>query len=264
MIYPKTTLQNPYYFIKDKVLYNISNQQDTNNEHTSSGYCGVHKVTYKTETKRVEKGHVYLDLNGNLQTAAEDGDYQVSTGKLNETECKKVFPYFTVTYYKKNPGKEEEGIITKIYWLQYLIQDGDKVDNNGKFTINTNHGSTYLNVFKEEMKEAVKSAIIGGATIEQLYSMFPLYFFSGQSGKTTKVTDNNGKLVDVTYNTSDVAISANELWQLIYEALDEKVRAYANNCLKPHEKKVKDSVTFITQNNVEDINAAPTQEPQGD
>lgn len=265
MIYPKTTLQNPYYFIKDKVLYNISNQQDTNNEHTSSGYCGVHKVTYVTQVKKVEKGHVWLDLHGDLQTASGTGDYPVSTGKLNVITCSGVFPYFTVTYDKTNVPAGQ-GRIIKTYWLQHLIQDGDKVDERGKFVMNEKHGTSYLNVFKEEMKEAVKSAIIGGATIEQLYSMFPLYFFSGQPDetKTTKVTDNSGKLVDATYNTSTVAISANELWQLIYEALDEKVRAYANNCLKPHGKKVKDSVTFITQNNVEDINAAPTQEPQGD
>ena len=179
---------------------------------------------------------------------------------------RRVFPYFTVTYNKTNPAEGEEGTITKIYWLQYLIQDGDKVDNNGKFVMNTNHGTSYLNVFKEEMNEAVKSAIIAGATIEQLYSMFPLYFFDGQDNKTktTRVTDNNGKLVDAMYVTSNVVINESELWALIYEALDEKVRAYANNCLKPHGKKVKDSVKFITSNNVEDINAAPTQEQEGD
>ena len=263
MIYPKTTLQNPYYFIKDKVLYNISNQQDTNNEHTSSQGCGVHKVTYITETKKVEKGQVYLNLHGDLQTAADDTNYSVSTGKLDETECQKVFPYFTVTYNKTNPAEGEEGTITKTYWLQHLIQDGDKVVNN-KFVINEKHGTTYSDAFKKEMKEAVKSAIIGGATIEQLYSMFPLYFFSGQPNKTTKVTDNSGKLVDATYNTSTVAISERDLWTLIYEALDEKVRAYANNCLKPYKKKVKDSVKFITSDNVQDINATPTQEAGGD
>ena len=258
MIYPKTTLQNPYYFIKDKVLYNISNQQDTNNEHTSSEGCGVHKVTYKTELKKVEKGQVYLDLHGDLQTANEDTNYSVSTGKLNETACKNVFPYFTVTYNKKNVPAGQ-GRIIKTYWLQHLIQDGDKVDERGKFAMNEKHGNSYLDAFKKEMKEAVKSAIIGGATIEQLYSIFPLWFFSGQPDKTTKVTDNNGNLVDATYNTSTVAISEEDLWTLIYEALDEKVRAYANNCLKPHGKKVKDGVKFITSDNVQDINATPTQ-----
>lgn len=90
------------------------------------------------------------------------------------------------------------------------------------------------------------------------------YLFCEQDNKTTRVTDNNGNLVDAMYVTSNVVINESELWTLIYEALDEKVRAYANNCLKPHEKKVKDSVKFITSDNVEDINVTPTQGTEGD
>ena len=120
----RTNLQNPFYFIKDGIIFNIQGSNTKKDE------CGKHYKTFDTESVELKKGTYYNDKNGNVKIAEDDGTFEVGlkTDKKPETIAanKAVFPYFDVTYRYVQSGNEE----TVTYWLDDLITDGDKISNN--------------------------------------------------------------------------------------------------------------------------------------
>ena len=120
----RTNLQNPFYFIKDGIIFNIQGSNTEKDE------CGKHYKTFDTESVELKKGTYYNDKNGNVKIAEDDGTFEVGlkTDKKPETIAanKAVFPYFDVTYRYVQSGNEE----TVTYWLDDLITDGDKITIN--------------------------------------------------------------------------------------------------------------------------------------
>ena len=111
----RTNLQNPFYFIKDGIIFNIQGSNTEKDE------CGKHYKTFDTESVELKKGTYYNDKNGNVKIAEDDGTFEVGlkTDKKPETIAanKAVFPYFDVTYHYVQSGNEE----TVTYWLDDLI-----------------------------------------------------------------------------------------------------------------------------------------------
>lgn len=251
MIQPKTTLNNYYYFINGNIVFDIKNYNDQDG-------CGVHKVTYLTEPKVIEEGHHYTDLHGDVQTAETEGTYQVSTGNLNETECAKVFPHFMVNYHDREGNQ-----YVVYYWLQNLIKDGDKLQSN-KFVMNTTHGAGYLNVFEDSIDETIANYAKNGYTLEQIMNMMPKYCFNPITVEDEETTFEinktyiykDGRKIEVRYvNAMGIAMRTPEyVMDIIYAAINEQTKEFANKKLKVHDKKLNDNIVIVDKNNVVDIN----------
>lgn len=173
----RTNLQNPFYFIKDSIIFNIKGSNTEKDE------CGKHYKTFDTELVELKKGTYYNDKNGNVKIAEDDGTIEVGlkTDKNPETIAanKAVFPYFDVTYRIVQSGKEE----TVTYWLDDLIADGDKItEDTGSvsFVNKTVHGNEveqeipYVNYYKNKCLDKLVNDVVNGMSIEQLAKNNPL------------------------------------------------------------------------------------------
>jgi hypothetical protein len=211
-----TSLKNPYYFIKDGVIFNIL----TNNSQKDP--CGKHYKTFDTEIKNVKKGTTYYDKNGNIKIAEEDGNVEVSLNTmLNEatiTANKSVFPFFEIKYKNKN-----EDIKTIIYWLDDYISDGDKMVNN-KF-VKTIHNEdeeteiTFLEFYKKECLNRMLKNVLTGMSLDNVKKSNPFLFINTK----TKI---NGE--EVTIIESDLQVTDEE----INEIFKEKIKEYGDKILK--------------------------------
>jgi len=246
MIIPKLTLDNPYYFIQDGTLFQISNTQDKDN-------CGTHKVTYVTEEKELNVGDSYYDLHGDyvkITEASSSGKYDVKTNSLDKAACASVFPSFTVTYVDKDNKQH-----TRYYWLQDMIKPGDKFTESFA-PHGADQNTTYITLFQDDLKNAIKEMAKKGVSIDSIKKSMPMYCFnvsalsSDDLKKTTMIE--NGKTIEVTYqsNTLGLNLTDTSLNTLIYEALNEDVVKYANQKLLPYQKKIKPNVKLISSSNV--------------
>lgn len=217
-----TILKNPYYFVKNNVIFEIS----TNN--TKEDPCGKHYKTFDTETVELKKGRYYFDKNGNRKLAEQDGSFEVSLGTAKETETinknKAVFPYFDITYTYEESGNTE----TITYWLDDLISDGDEM-NGSKFqnkTIHTEDGETtltYIEFFKQECLKHMANDVVNGLTLEALKSNNPFLFV----GAKTKI---NGAKATVTATTIEATDAE------IMNVVKEKIKEYGDKVLKIFDK----------------------------
>ena len=159
--------------------------------------------------------------------------------EANEIETAKIFPCFTVTYKK---GTET---IIKYYWLQDMISDGDTYTSN-KFTMNTHGqtGKTYLSVFQEAFTDEIKNCIKSGISLKNIKSRFPHYCFATHDYEYV----NGFKYVSVTGFTP---LTDEQLQQLVIEVTNEMIIDNANSLLNKNSLKVKDNVTLLTKNDVE-------------
>ena len=219
----RTSLKNPYYFVKDSVIFNIST---TNSDEDP---CGKHYKTFDTETKNLKKGTYYFDKNGNRKLTTQDGNVEVSLNTAYKaatiTANKSVFPYFDVTY-KYNDNSTE----TVTYWLDDLIEDGDKLTSN-KFknkTIHTETGDTtisYVEFYKKQCLKKLADEITEGITLENLQSNNPFLFV----GAKTKL---NGS--DVTVTSSGIVASDEEISNILIEKIktygDKLLEVFGKNC----------------------------------
>lgn len=213
----RTTLNNPYYFIKDNIIFNIS---DFN---TQEDPCGKHYKTFDTETRNLKKGTYYTDKNGNWKITTQDGNVQVglktAAKQATITANKSVFPYFDVTYQYKD-GKTE----TITYWLDDLITDGDKV-SNGKFKNKTIHTKdtettiTYVDFYKKQCLMSMAENTIQGMTLDIIKANNPLLFI----GSNVKI---NGS--EATVTASGIAATEDEITNIF----KEKIEKYGNDFLK--------------------------------
>lgn len=246
MTFPNNKLKNPYYFIKNNIVYEISDKQDADN-------CGQHYVTYQVTSLDgddkvfVKNGDKYLDANGTPTIAQSDGYYPVSTGKLDIEANKAVFPWICVKY-KENATDTE--IQEAYFWLDYLIDDGDTFDGT-MFIMNSNHApedGSYIEYYKATVLAQIGLFYANGYTDTEIKRNFPDYMFAEEYGEN--ITENsvanitiNGKkayLVDVTTSAEDVEITISEedMINAFYTYCNEQVVAYANRLLKRVNKKL--------------------------
>ena len=160
--------------------------------------------------------------------------------EVDEPKTAQRFPCFTVTYKK---GEE-----TKIqyYWLQDMISDGDKYTSN-KFTMNT-HGetdATYLSVFQKAFTEEIKDYIKRGRSIKNIKSNFPHYCFA-----THDYEDSHGFKYDTV--TGFTPLTDEQLQEFIIEVTNASIITYANSLLTKNKLQVKENVTLLTKDNVEE------------
>lgn len=241
MITCSTTLENPFYFIKDNVLYEINDKQDEYNR-------GVHLVTYLTETKVLSKGEKYKDLHNDEQTAVSDGEYQVSTNKIDVEECKKVFPYHILTFEDDNNNEFDV-----IIWLQNFIKDGDTL-KNGAF--DTSYATSYDACFVLYFSKEIESLLERDMTINQILNKIPYYVFNPNGLIQEKITiDTEDGRKKVTYKSCShgFTVSIVNIKQWILNVVTDKTITYANSLLQKYGMKLKEESIEITNDNVEDL-----------
>ena len=181
----RTNLQNPFYFIKDGIIFNIQGSNTKKDE------CGKHYKTFDTELVELKKGTYYNDKNGNVKIAEADGPIEagLKTDKKPETIAanKAVFPYFDVTYRYVQSGNEE----TVTYWLDDLIADGDKITKNAsnsiRFVNKTIHGTAsdyeipYVRYYKDKCLDKLANDVVNGMSLEQLTKNNPLIIVGSET-----------------------------------------------------------------------------------
>lgn len=246
---PRTKLHNPYYYVKDnvvfKISYNLDNAEDT---------CAKHYVTFETESKTMKKGQYYTDLHGDRQKATADGSVNVSTGELNLTECKKAFPYITFTYTVEG---NDEDTFTEVLWFDNAIKAGDKISSN-RF-VKTIHGETestkdFAKAYKDEVLASVAESVTKGLSIEDAKKAHPAYLFQSNT-----FNYNKKKVTRSSISSSAAAntfpIKDPEITTSVINLINAKSTNYANEMLDNIDKKVKDTdnYTLINSSNITDI-----------
>jgi len=249
---PRTKLHNPYYYVKDNVVFKISYNLDKEDD-----ACAKHYVTFETESKTMKKGQYYTDLHGDRQKATADGSVNVSTGELNLTECKKAFPYITFTY--KVDGNDEE-TFTEVLWFDNAIKVGDKISSN-RFE-KTIHGKTestkdFAIAYKDEVLAAIAESVTKGSSIENAKKAHPAYLF-----KSNKFNYNKKKVTRSSISSSGDSttlkvfpIEDTDITTAVINLINTKATNYANGMLDNVDKKVKDTdnYTLINSSNITDI-----------
>ena len=246
---PRTKLHNPYYYVKDsvvfKISYNLDNAEDT---------CAKHYVTFETESKTMKKGQYYTDLHGDRQKATADGSVNISTGELNLTECKKAFPYITFTYTVEG---NDEDTFTEVLWFDNAIKVGDKISSN-RF-VKTIHGETespkdFAKAYKDEVLASIAESITKGLSIEDAKKAHPAYLFASNT-----FNYNKKKVTRTSISSSAAAntfpIKDTEITTAVITLINTKSTNYANEMLDNIDKKVKDTdnYTLINSSNITDI-----------
>lgn len=194
MKYPVATLQNLYYFLSEKtkgVVYEISATQDSDN-------CGVNPIK--------------CDSDGNTDESANAA----------------IFPGIKVTYKYDviMMGKTEEKEVTKYYWLQNNIKDGDTF-NGTKFTPmkHDSNKSTFIEQFLENVKTEMGRLAAGGASMDGVKSSLPYYL----TIKPTDVTATSTVKIEGVYAKS-LKVEPTEgasISTYILDSYDSAVEEYA-------------------------------------
>lgn len=232
MDFPTNKLRNPYYFIRDNVVYEISDKQDADG-------CGKHYVTYVTKPTELKKGAKYLDVNGTMQVAEADGTYNVSNGNVDLTETPKMspnfltFPWACITYVEEEGGKPKKEYL----WLDYLIEDGDKVEvvnRVEKFVINDKHSegaNSYVGLYKQQLINEFKARVKNGYAIAEIKKRMPEYVIANANDT---ILVNGKKVIFQSITDSDnvgLHFTDEDMEDYVYEAYKEQIIAYANRLL---------------------------------
>lgn len=237
MILPNTSPRNPYYFVNSSVIFKIAYQNP------DSDSCAKHYKTFDTESKELKKDQYYIDLHGDVTKAPSDGNYDVSKetadGDSAITANKAVFPWFEVGYsynVKNKDGEEVTKTGTQIYWLDNLIEDGDKM-NGSKFEKKTVHASTsanedqvlYTTYYKNLLLEEMAKDFQNGYTKTQIEKKYALFIV----GQTANINGIKGEVTSVT--ASNKITDSN-----IQDAIKKAIKEYGNKLLKDYDKHVSD------------------------
>jgi len=220
----RTNLENPFYFVKDNIIYNIQENNSGNDE------CGKHYKTFDTVSVELKKGSYYYDKNGTVKIAENDGDFEVSlnTTKKESTISanKSVFPHFDVTY--QYVGNDKEESVT--YWLDDLIADGDKM-SGGKFvnkTVHSDNGEkemTYVEYYKNKCLDSLANDVVNGLSISRLAKNYPFLMVNTKNNPLinadTEIKLNGQKVIVI---SSDISCSNEE----IVEYLLNKIKEYGD------------------------------------
>lgn len=253
MVHPDKNLQNPYYFVRKDIVFNISSSNPDKDP------CGTHKVTYVTELKDLKKGQTYYDLHGDKQTVANDGQYGVKTNELNNTKNSEIFPGIKVTYTKQ--GEDSNETEDAYYYFQSLIADGDDFKNDTGFKKHTTENGqevvlNYIPFFKKSVENDIKAAIKKGYNVKQIMQSLPHYCFNPQDLEANKLSYTYTKDKETWKYTAVVGFSntadkkyapftADDIITFALEIINEQTTEFANKKLKVFDKKVKDETTLI-------------------
>lgn len=159
---------NKYYFVQDKVIYDISNSQD-------SDYCGI------------SPGYDNKEVKG-------------------DDVLKNIFPYIKLTYSTFKTVTDSKGNITlevdtagneKYLWLQNFIYEGDSYDGSKFSCTNNLHKdgcSTFIQRYVKNLENEIRDRLKRGYTVSSLRNSYPNYLYEKQyetriDGKYVKVTD---------------------------------------------------------------------------
>ena len=265
MIKYTKTLRNPYYFIADDILFKISENQDTDG-------CGQHLVTYQQNVDKngekvfttVRNGRYYFDEHHNKIKNDSGGDVIVPSygDKLNDEECKKIFPYFEVGYYymEGNNIRYEDNVT---YYIQDLIAVGDRFIN-GTFVRNNIHnnddsdttedeskyyhwnGETYVELFftkKEELpnEESDEYIKVNNDFFHWNETTYDLIEFNDFE---TLPDTNEGEYIRVTNNDNSLTPDMEGLIDNEEEKDTPYIVEFTNSILKDIEKYVKSGYSF--------------------
>lgn len=216
MINPKKTLKDLFYFINGEVIYNIDSANDEDK-------CGVQKVVYTDPEKKNQI------------------DWEASAA---------IFPSFKVTFTLENGDSKDV-----YYYLQDLIVDGDKF-TGGKFVHQhpADEPKTYIEMFTDSIDSDIKAKASNGYTVDEIMAALPFYCVA-PTDEDMSFTDNDGKSNKGKFESMEgfSAYTVVSVTDIVYDELDKKAKAYANNLLKPHKKQLKSSVSIINNGNIEDI-----------
>ncbi|MBQ3944283.1 MAG: hypothetical protein II670_01565 [Alphaproteobacteria bacterium] len=249
---PKTKLHNPYYYVKDNVVFKISYNLDN-----AEDACAKHYVTFETESKTMKKGQYYTDLHGDRKKVTADGTVNVSTGNLNLTECEKAFPYIAFTY--KVEGNDDD-TFTDVLWFDNAIKVGDKI-STGRFE-KTIHGETestkdFAKVYKDEVLASIAESVTKGLSIEDAKKAHPEYLFISNTFNYNKkkVTRTSISSSGDTTALKVFPIKEEDITTAVITLINTKATNYANGMLDNVDKKVKDTdnYTLINSSNITDI-----------
>ena len=221
---PKNRLNNPYYFVKQGVIFSINVTNDEKDP------CGKHYVTYiLDEEKGVKKGEAYLDVHGDYQVATADTPAPiVSTGKVDEAASAAVFPYFKITDTDNNDY---------YFWLDNFIEKGDVIETN-KFKKTVHGGESTIDFAEDYVKtvtNAIATAVAGGTSFDSAKKAYPSYLFANAGDNITV----NGKEITIKASGINASYTVSNR-PLITEAsvvtaaidiINEKTIEYANGML---------------------------------
>lgn len=214
MTYPTDRLSSLYYFLTEKakgVVYEISSSQDAD----GCGYNPIIKSPIRQTLtvdawKKVQDKSLYEIVKSNYM----DGDVE-KIDVLSYEEAAKVFPHIKVqyTYDVISMGNTTTATVTKYYWLQNIIKDGDSF--NGTKFIPMKHDTseaTYIGQYMEQLNAEMARLAVNGASIEGISSTFPFYFvnegFSADSGTTMVIDRRTAKSLTITPSDSGVSVYA--------------------------------------------------------
>lgn len=258
---PKNKLSNPYYFIKNNTIFNISSANNTNDS------CGKHYVTYTTDPDiTVSAGSTYVDLHGDYVKATTDKTGVVSTGIVDSDVSSKTFPFFKV----EGTVDGEAGKQSYYFWLDDDIEDGDVVqaveneDDVVKFMKSVHSDDPtresepvdFAKYYVDTVKNKIAMSIVNGKTFDAVKKGYPQYLFAKEDdeikieGKTVTVTG-----VTASYEPETLPIIAEEdLSETIYALINAMVVKYADSLLKNIEKKIDDEKdNLVTDENTVSI-----------
>lgn len=237
---PRNKLNNPYYFVKDGVIFRINVTNDEKDP------CGKHYVSYVLDPESsVNPGQQYINVNGDYVIATTDATGVVSTGKVDEATSASKFPYFKITDTNGNDH---------YLWLDNFIRTGDVYKSNKfKKTVHTEEGESTAVDFAQDyvnsVKRAIATAMVGGTSFNAAKASYPSYLFAVANdeitinGKTVTIAANG---VKASYSISSLpVIKESDVQTEIMAVVNDKVIDYANGLLMNVDKKVKSDVTTL-------------------
>ena len=176
-------------------------------------------------------------------------------GTINEAECENIFPNIKVVY-RKNDGTD----VTKYYWLQNMIKDGDTKTEDGPFIINNlldqdDNGKPdeeYLDVYLNWVKEEILKRINNGQTAAYIKKALP-YYITAVAGDKVRIDGETVTIIEIVNNDMSDVFSEEGILELIYEAINAKTINYANKLLAIHDKVLEEGVVLVDAEKVKDI-----------
>lgn len=186
----------------------------------------------------------------------------------NDGICKQVTPYdklnqdgitinCTYTYVGADKNKlDNTG--KSLFVLDYLIEVGDKLNNNGIVTPHDCEGKTKItDRFIQQQKDEIASRLVNGSTLDKVVNSLPFYFKTNNVGKY-KFTSGCFRDYEVTVtpnlnlglfngNETDGFTATEELTTLIVNKAKIEAKKISNDILKCINKEVSGEVSMTTK-----------------
>ena len=211
MIYPSEIIKKLYYFVTDKVIYEISSRNDTDG-------CGI--------------------------SAGFNADGSIKTN----SELAAIFPYIKLTYttYKEDGSVNKSGQ-EKYLWLQDYIKDGDGYEDGVfkcKKDLHGDDSETFVARYIKKVKNEINEYIKNGYSVQSIRNMFPKYF----SGVPyDDFMDEKVTVTATSLGSNDIILNNTNINKLYEDVAKQEATNSANRILNCNGKKVK-NLTLTTEN----------------